>query len=83
MRGLKSYCSPFIPTPYSSHPARDAWIEIKKQQVQMTEEKGRIPHGMRGLKFSFENLFDDRSSRIPHGMRGLKFHRNFHILVVM
>ena len=34
---------------------------------------GRIPHGMRGLKFLAANKGQEpRVSRIPHGMRGLK-----------
>ena len=38
-----------------SHPAWDAWIEITEGEVYIEDEEGRIPHGMRGLKYGSYN----------------------------
>ena len=57
-----------------SHPAWDAWIEIFFTPAISLSLLGRIPHGMRGLKYACRKPLSDISAcRIPHGMRGLKF----------
>ena len=35
-----------------SHPSRDAWIEIQQKRPLISAQAGRIPRGMRGLKYS-------------------------------
>ena len=52
MRGLK-YHPPIMFVAYQgeSHPARDAWIEIKVARYCIYDTSSRIPQGMRGLKF--------------------------------
>ena len=35
-----------------SHPAWDAWIEISAIFINAAAGECRIPHGMRGLKYS-------------------------------
>ena len=41
-------------TVFASHPAWDAWIEIECNKYNNIEIDGRIPHGMRGLKYLLE-----------------------------
>ena len=51
MRGLKCIWVADVGREQESHPAWDAWIEIDEFDfAAMTP--GRIPHGMRGLKWA-------------------------------
>ena len=42
-----------------SHPAWDAWIEMSAWANQLKAIKGRIPHGMRGLKYAITSFVYD------------------------
>ena len=35
---------------YRSHPARGAWIEMRRSLTDGGKSNGRTPHGVRGLK---------------------------------
>ena len=39
-----------------SHPAWDAWIEISPKTAMSCRKTRRIPHGMRGLKYSAPSI---------------------------
>jgi len=54
MRGLKSKAMNYDSEIASSHPARDAWIEMNYSLFGLPYTKSRIPHGMRGLKLRQE-----------------------------
>ena len=51
MRGLKFSNRAISGISGMSHPAWDAWIEIDVVMPICLATAGRIPHGMRGLKF--------------------------------
>ena len=56
-----------------SHPIRDAWIEMMMRSWKANVLSGRIPYGMRGLKFGdMTDRNNHVDGRIPYGMRGLK-----------
>ena len=62
-----------------SHPARDAWIEMSVLTDNDCYGTGRIPRGMRGLKYPQPiKMVCNRFSRIPRGMRGLKSYLVIH-----
>ena len=51
-----------------SHPARGAWIEIRKNLEYWDNWQGRTPQGVRGLKFIFHNIF--LQFNLSHPARG-------------
>ena len=58
----------------TSHPSRDAWIEMSLEENVPFTLDCRIPRGMRGLKSHIDSLSRlPPVCRIPRGMRGLKY----------
>ena len=51
-----------------SHPARGAWIEIQSARRRRRRQKGRTPHGVRGLKFALQGI--DDYPQLSHPARG-------------
>ena len=57
-----------------SHPTMGAWIEILTQSKKITNEEGRTPRWVRGLKFIIDEAQDyTEERRTPRWVRGLKF----------
>ena len=55
-----------------SHPARGAWIEIRRPAYAWRFSAGRTPQGVRGLKYLLSARLLPGGRRTPQGVRGLK-----------